>query len=346
MEQSELNNSGQEKCWQDLLEGMKNSASLEALKALCRSYSDMYDGADDASCSFVVDTRLLNSQRYLNRHLIYVNRKMRQDGIFVTAFHSSENHYRSLRQRHPRTYGFFHFWDFLWHRACPKFVLTRRLYFSIYRQVKRVYPVPEVLGRLSFCGFEILHMELVDGRNVVVARKKGEPSTDEHPSYDLLIRLRRVGKDGKRIGVYKFRTMYAYSEYLQQYVYEHNMLDKSGKFANDFRVSGWGKMLRKYWLDELPMILNILKGEMRFVGVRPLSEQYYSLYTPEMQAYRIKTKPGLLPPYYVDMPEGLAEVQQSEKKYLDAYFQHPFRTQWGYFWKIIGSILFKRNRSH
>ena len=134
-------------------------------------------------------------------------------------------------------------------------------------------------------------------------------------------------------------------EYLQQYVYEHNALDKNGKFANDFRVSGWGKLLRKYWLDELPMVWNILKGDMKLIGVRPLSEQYYSLYTPEMQQYRILCKPGLLPPYYADMPEGIEEVQQSEKKYLDVFFQNPFRTQWVYFWKIMCSIFIKRHHS-
>ncbi|MBO7625011.1 MAG: sugar transferase [Bacteroidales bacterium] len=331
--------------WQELVDSLKKAPTMEERRKISLSASEWMEGADDGSCRFVVDAGFLNSQRYLNRHLIFVNQKMQMDGIFVCGFYSSEAHDRQLRKRHPKMYGFYRFWDFLWHRACPKMVLTRRFYFSIYKQVKRVYPMPEIYGRLSYCGFDIVHADMIDDTNLVVCRKKRLPSTDEHPSYNLLITLRRVGKNGRRFGVYKFRTMYAYSEYLQQYVYEQNALDSSGKFANDFRISGWGRKLRKYWLDELPMVWNILRGEMKLVGVRPLSEQYYSLYTPEMQQYRIRCKPGLLPPYYVDMPEGIEEVQQSEKKYLDAYFRHPFRTQWVYFWKILYSIIIKRHHS-
>lgn len=330
--------------WQEVLQLLKDTP-YERQKSLCCILSEPYENAEDGSCSFVVDADFLNGQRYLNRHMIFVNQKMCEGGIYICGFYASEVRDRQIRKRHPKTHKLVHFLDFLWHRACPKLALTRYAYFTIHKKVKRVYPKPEVLGRLSYCGFDILHVEELDDMTCVVCRKSHEPSTDEHPSYNLFIRLRRVGKNGKRFSVFKMRTMYAYSEYLQKYIYEKNKLDKSGKFANDFRVSGWGKIARKYWLDELPMLLNVLKGDMKLVGVRPLSEQYYSLYTPEMQAYRVKTKPGMFPPYYVDMPESLEEVQASEKKYLDAYFKHPVRTQWTYFWKIMSSIFIKKNRS-
>ena len=51
--------------------------------------------------------------------------------------------------------------------------------------------------------------------------------------------MKRVGKDRKLIEVYKFRTMHSYSQYLQDYVYEQNKLDHSGKLTNDFRVNVW-----------------------------------------------------------------------------------------------------------
>lgn len=330
--------------WKETVRLLQNT-SFDRLKALCCRLSEPYENAEDASCSYVLDSRYLNDQRYLNRHLIFVNHKMKVGGIYICGFFSSEVRNERLHQRYGKIYPLVHFLDFLWHRACPKLIFTRHVYFTIYRQVKRVYPQPEVLGRLCYCGFDILHIERIGNAVCVVCQKVKEPSTDEHPSYDLFIRLKRVGKNGRRFSVYKLRTMYAYSEYLQKYVYEHNSLDSSGKFANDFRVSGWGRRMRKYWLDELPMLLNVLKGDMKLVGVRPLSEHYYSLYTPEMQAYRIKTKPGMFPPYYVDMPESLEEVQASEKKYLDAFFAHPVRTQWTYFWKIMSSIFIKRRRS-
>ena len=219
--------------WQELVDSLKKAPTMEERRKISLSASEWMEGADDGSCRFVVDAGFLNSQRYLNRHLIFVNQKMQMDGIFVCGFYSSEAHDRQLRKRHPKMYGFYRFWDFLWHRACPKMVLTRRFYFSIYKQVKRVYPMPEIYGRLSYCGFDIVHADMIDDTNLVVCRKKRLPSTDEHPSSNLLITLRRVGKNGRRFGVYKFRTMYAYSEYLQQYVYEQNALDSSGKFAND-----------------------------------------------------------------------------------------------------------------
>ena len=112
-------------------------------------------------------------------------------------------------------------------------------------------------------------------------------------------------------------------------------------------MSTMGRLLRKCWLDELPMVWNMLKGEMKLVGVRPLSKQYFSLYTPEMQELRTRTKPGMLPPFYYERktPDTLDEIQASERRYLEAYFKAPFRTDWRYFWGIVGNIIFHRKHS-
>ena len=90
---------------------------------------------------------------------------------------------------------------------------------------------------------------------------------------------------------------------------------------------------------------NKYRSDIKLVGVRPLSQQYFNLYSEDLQQLRIKTKPGLLPPFYVDMPETLDEIQDSEHRYLEAYLKHPFRTDWKYFWKIVGNIVFKGKRS-
>ena len=105
--------------------------------------------------------------------------------------------------------------------------------------------------------------------------------------------------------------------------------------------------MRRTWLDELPMVWNMLRGEMKLVGVRPLSPQYFSLYTPEMQQLRTQTKPGLLPPFYYEKvtPVELDDVQASERRYLEAYLEHPFKTDWHYFWGIVGNIIFRRKHS-
>ena len=148
------------------------------------------------------------------------------------------------------------------------------------------------------------------------------------------------------IQVYKMRTMHPYAEFLQGYIYEKNNLQEGGKFANDIRISTMGHFMRKYWLDELPMFINLLKGEMKLVGVRPLSQQYFNLYSKELQELRVQFLPGLLPPFYADMPKTLDDVQESEMKYLKACQQNGvFKTDMHYLWRIFYNILFKKARS-
>ena len=197
-------------------------------------------------------------------------------------------------------------------------------------------------------GFEVVYENTAHGEFRVIGRKVKEPITEGIPSSSPIAKLKRVGKNGKIITVYKFRTMYSYSEYIQEYVYQHRRLDKTGKFYHDYRVNTIGALLRKTWLDELPMVINMLKGEMKLVGVRPLSRQFFGLYTPEMQELRTRTKPGLLPPLYYEkvQPESLEGIQESERRYLEAYLKHHFRTDWKYFWGIVGNIFLNHKHSH
>jgi lipopolysaccharide/colanic/teichoic acid biosynthesis glycosyltransferase len=168
---------------------------------------------------------------------------------------------------------------------------------------------------------------------------------DCNPSYGFLCRLKRIGKEGKIINVYKLRTMHPYAEYLQEYVCNNNHISKDGKFTNDYRVTNWGKILRKLWIDEFPMFINIMKGELKLFGVRPLSQHYYNLYRDSLKQKRKKYKPGLVPPYYVDMPKSLDEIMDSEEKYLDEYEKNPLMTDVKYFSKAVSNILFKGARS-
>jgi len=128
-------------------------------------------------------------------------------------------------------------------------------------------------------------------------------------------------------------------------VHRQSNLESGGKFKNDFRIAGSRAFLRKLWLDELPMLINLFRGDLKVVGVRPLSQHYYSLYSKELQEKRIKYRPGLVPPYYADMPKTLEEIQATELRYLEAYEKHPIRTQWRYFWKAFYNIVFKKARS-
>ena len=191
----------------------------------------------------------------------------------------------------------------------------------------------------------MIEEDFIGERLFFVVRKTKEPVFDAKPTYGPIIRLRRIGENGKIISVYKFRTMHAYSEYLQGYIYNRSKLQAGGKFKDDFRVTTIGKIFRKLWIDELPMLINLLKGDLKLVGVRPLSEHYFDLYSEELKEKIIKYKPGLIPPFYADLPKTLPEIMESEMRYLKDYEVSPFRTDWRYFWKAVGNIIVRRARS-
>ncbi|MBQ6770724.1 MAG: sugar transferase [Bacteroidales bacterium] len=299
----------------------------------------------DGEAEVLVSAEHLNKTRYINRYLRQANAKLKQDGYFVGSFDTEKMRRMKIFAHYPQIVAYIvYFFDFLWHRMFPKLPLLRRFYYLCTNKVRKVIPRPEMLGRFYYCGFDVVSEKYIHDRYYILAQKKREPSTEPHTN-GMIVRLKRVGKDGKLFNVYKFRTMYAYSEFLQGYVYENNDLDKGGKFKDDYRVTEWGRWLRRLWIDELPTVFNILLGQMKLVGVRPLSQQYFDLYSKDLQQFRVKTKPGLFPPYYVDMPDTLEEIQESERRYLEAYFEHPFRTDWQYFWKIVGNIVFKGKRS-
>lgn len=90
----------------------------------------------------------------------------------------------------------------------------------------------------------------------------------------------RSGQYGLPFNLYKFRTM-------------NDEVDEQGEVLPDSkRLTNLGKTLRKYSLDELPQLINILKGEMSLVGPRPLLLDYNELYSEE-QKVRLQVKPGL-----------------------------------------------------
>ncbi len=297
--------------------------------------------------SFIM-LRPLNEIVHLNTFLNAANEALEDGGYIWCHCTTAALLKKQILEKWPPVLGHVaYFFHYLWHRVMPKMRLTKWFYFWVTEGKQRDYHRVEVLGRLYRAGFEVIDEAFREGHYFVGARKIKAPIKDDEPTGSPLIKLHRIGKDGKIIGVYKFRTMYSYSEYLQPYIYKYNNLAEGGKFADDYRVSRTGRIMRKYWIDELPMFINLIKGDMKLVGVRPLSQHYFSLYTPEMQELRIKVKPGLLPPFYYDevRPKTLDDVQESERRYIEAYLEHPFRTDWRYFWGTVRNIVFKGARS-
>ena len=290
----------------------------------------------------------LNHIPYLNDFLDDRNHEMeigdQLDCIAVT----SEQQYAKLRKKYHLGLGnLLVVLSYIWNGMMPKLKVTQKLYYFLTRNRIHSYSRTEILGRICRAGFKIVHEDNDFGYLHVIVEKKSEPLERNDSCVSPILKLPRKGKDGKLINVYKFRTMYSYSQYLQDYVYEMNKLNKSGKMTNDFRINIWGKLFRPIWLDELPMLWNVVKGDMKWVGVRPLSEHFFSLYTPEMQELRTRVKPGMLPPFYYEKkaPKGLDEIQASERRYIEAYLEHPFRTDWKYFWGTLYNIFIKMKRS-
>lgn len=293
-------------------------------------------------------TRPLHTMEDLNRFLYTANELLDNGACLCCHSMTAALKRRMLIRKYP--WGIRHVAivaDYLWHRVAPKLRLTHDLYYLLTHGKSRTFTRVEILGRLYRAGFEVIDEKFRYGEFFVVACKTREPVNDTAPIGSPIIHLRRKGKEGKEIIVHKFRTMYNYSEYIQPYIYQYQHLQPGGKFKDDYRVSTLGRFLRRTWLDEVPMLWNLLRGEMKLVGVRPLSRHYFSLYTPEMQELRTRTKPGLLPPFYYERitPETLDEIQASERRYLEAYLRHPFKTDWKYFWRIVWNILFHGKHS-
>lgn len=295
----------------------------------------------------LINIQKINDIRYVNKFFEAVNSVIPEGGVFIGCAETMEERQKRILGKFPKILAYpYYFLDFIVKRVLPKTRLTRGLYFMVTGGRNRVISLPEVLGRLFSCGFEVIKHTEIENQLWFVARKVKEPAFNEYATYGPFIKLNRLGKDGKMIKVYKLRTMHPYSEYLQNYVYQMNALAVGGKFKDDFRVTTWGRLFRKLWLDELPMLINWLKGDLKLVGVRPLSSHYLGLYTEELRNRRLNFKPGLIPPFYVDLPKTLDEIMASEARYLEAYERAPFKTDMEYFFKALHNIFIKRARSN
>jgi lipopolysaccharide/colanic/teichoic acid biosynthesis glycosyltransferase len=316
----------------------------EATRIRAVSVSELF--ASVKHTSRVVDNSApLNNVRRINEFLLALNQLLPSNALYIARAETIGQR----KQRFQNRFGQGLFWfpytlDFLFHRVLPKLPLLQRAYFALTRGSKRALSLTEILGRFAYCGFTIESFSEKGQETTFSVRKAAAPRTDE-PTYGPVIAIPRVGRDGQLVSVYKIRTMHPFAEYIQDYVYEKNSVASGGKFNNDFRITSWGRLLRRLWIDELPMVLNVLKGDLKLIGVRPLSRHYFGLYPAELQAMRTRYKPGLIPPFYVDMPSSMDEIFASERRYLEQYEKSPLATDFRYGTRALYNILIRRKRS-
>ena len=288
------------------------------------------------SKNLLVNLHKLNDIRYLNQYLITSHMKLIPDGILVGYLLPIETTFNRLQNQMPKfLFTLFYPFHFIFSRVLPKLPKINRLYFLITRGNNRTISKAEMYGRLNFCGFKIEKDIIINDKLFFIAKKVKTVSKIANPSYHPIVKLTRVGYNKELIKIHKFRTMHPYSEFLQKDIYEDNELDTRGKFKNDFRITSWGKIMRKFWIDELPQIFDWVQGRLNLVGVRALSEQYFSLYPKELQDLRTKFKPGIIPPYYVDLPENLDDIFKSEERYLLQKAKSPLKTDLKYGLKAL-----------
>jgi Sugar transferases involved in lipopolysaccharide synthesis len=127
--------------------------------------------------------------------------------------------------------------------------------------------------------------------------------------FPIFFKQKRVGKNGKTFYLYKFRTMVKSVD-----------SDRRLSSQSDTRVTSLGRLLRYYKLDELPQLLNVLKGEMSFVGYRPEIPYFVEKYN-ESQKQILAYKPGIVDPATLKFSrfenELLANSKDVEKDYLE-----------------------------
>jgi lipopolysaccharide/colanic/teichoic acid biosynthesis glycosyltransferase len=152
----------------------------------------------------------------------------------------------------------------------------------------------------------------------------------------ILFRQRRVGQYGKTFRIFKFRTM----------------IDRRRKHgpnltaSGDARVTRVGKILRKTKLDEMPQLLNVLRGEMSLVGPRPEVPEYTMQYTPA-EWNVLAVRPGITGPAslaYIDEERLLASATDPEEFYVTTIMRQKLQLDLAYcrkvsFWEDTKIIL-------
>jgi lipopolysaccharide/colanic/teichoic acid biosynthesis glycosyltransferase len=228
-------------------------------------------------------------------------------------------------------------------RVLPNSFFFRKIFFF---RSKRILSLAEILGRLYYAGFEILDFEVVAMQYKIKAIKVKEPNFNAYNNEGLFIRLERIGRGGKTFNLLKIRTMHPYAEFIQDLLFKINGFSKTGKIENDIRLTRYGKFFRRYYIDELPQLLNFIKGDLKLVGVRPVSLVYYSRLSDDFKSKRMDFKPGCIPPYVSEgLKPSFENAVKSEINYIDKYNKSPFATDIVYFWRAVFNILFKFIRS-
>jgi len=279
-------------------------------------------------------------------------------GYFIMTYTPLENVYAAMRKKNGKIgYAIAYAFHFLWFRALRKIPLLDKAYFStllswldrahlaIVKRRNRALSKAEMWGRLAFWGLDVIAESTGDDVKCIIARRLSEPNPNRIPSYYPIVRLAKVGLDGEVLRIHKVRSMYAFSEFIQNRIFQDQGLTETGKFKNDFRLTEYGKFIRRYWIDELPQLYDWLKGDIKLVGMRATSPHYLTLYPSEIYDLYVQVKPGLISPIFDEATSDFKQIAQVEYDYLKRYVKNPFKADFSCLVKTLTDILFRGVRS-
>ena len=137
----------------------------------------------------------------------------------------------------------------------------------------------------------------------------------------IIYSQKRIGKKNKTFACYKFRTMHPQAKYLLKKILLQNPnfrneFENTRKIINDPRITNIGKFLRFTSLDELPQIFNVLKGDMSFIGPRPIIKSEIKKYGPNFQK-AFSVKPGISGLWQVS---GRNKLSYKKRVELDTFY--------------------------
>lgn len=154
----------------------------------------------------------------------------------------------------------------------------------------------------------------------------------------------RVGRDGKKFKMYKFRSMVVDAEDRLEELLKNNEMDGPAfKITDDPRITRVGKFIRKTSIDELPQLFNILKGDMSIVGPRPALPREVKQYT-VYQTQRLFITPGLT--CYWQIQPNRNDIPFDEWVEMDLQYirERSFLVDWKIIFKTIIAVFTKQGR--
>ncbi|PIZ52429.1 hypothetical protein COY27_00340 [Candidatus Woesearchaeota archaeon CG_4_10_14_0_2_um_filter_33_13] len=196
--------------------------------------------------------------------------------------------------------------------------------------------------RLTRVGKRVFWETLKLGMDLVTNRKNLPFSS----LFSQVIYVRdALGKDGEHVRIYKLRTMVSNADKKRDALIEQSGLDPLGKISDDPRITPIGRVLRKYWIDEIPQLYNLIRGDLDLVGVRPRSEQLWADLPPEHKDKALRYKPGLVGVQYAFSSSCFSEMLNRELDYLEQKECYGYLADVKFLALVVYNVLFHGCRS-